>query len=128
MDPLISATSSQSLNKYLGSGKQVQNKNGQEVKDSINISNSAKAFQKIDDFLNLGKPDRLNMEGLSKGEKEEFLKMLSKLLKEGIVGYEYLEVDGKKEKHFIVNQLKNDRIRGSRLWNKLRDEPSFERK
>ncbi|MBI9072566.1 MAG: hypothetical protein JEY94_13270 [Melioribacteraceae bacterium] len=100
----------------------------QEKNDSLNISNSANAFKKIDDFLNLGKPDRLNMDNLSDGEKEEFLKMLSTLLKEGIVGYEYLEVDGKKEKHFIVNQLKNDRIRGAKLWDKFRDEPYFERK
>ena len=55
-------------------------------KDSLEISNTSKVFKKIDDFLNLGKPDRLSTEGMTKEEKDEFLKMLSILLKKGIVG------------------------------------------
>jgi hypothetical protein len=85
-------------------------------KDSLEISNTSKVFKKIDDFLNLGKPDRLSTEGMSKEEKDEFLKMLSILLKKGIVGYEVLEVDGKPEKHFIVNQIGNQRIYGAELY------------
>ena len=42
--------------------------------------------------------------------------MLSILLKKGIVGYEVLEVDGKPEKHFIVNQIGNQRIYGAELY------------
>jgi len=85
-------------------------------KDSLEISNTSKVFKKIDDFLNLGKPDRLSTEGMNKEEKDEFLKMLSILLKKGIVGYEVLEVDGKPEKHFIVNQIGNQRIYGAELY------------
>ncbi|MAT57575.1 MAG: hypothetical protein CMF23_06335 [Ignavibacteriae bacterium] len=85
-------------------------------KDSLEISNTSKVFKKIDDFLNLGKPDRLSTEGMTKEEKDEFLKMLSILLKKGIVGYEVLEVDGKPEKHFIVNQIGNQRIYGAELY------------
>ncbi len=84
--------------------------------DSINISNTSKVFKKIDDFFNLGKPNRLSTEGMSKEEKDEFLQVLAALLKEGIVGYEVLEVDGKPEKHFIVNQIGNERIRGAKLY------------
>lgn len=84
--------------------------------DNIQISSTAKAFNKLDSFLNLGKPDRLDTSDLSKKDKEEFMMMLAKLMKKGIVGYEYLEVDGKKEKHFIVNQLKDDRIKDAELW------------
>lgn len=85
-------------------------------KDSLEISNTSKVFKKIDDFLNLGKPDRLSTDGMTKEEKDEFLKMLSILLKKGIVGYEVLEVDGKPEKHFIVNQIGNQRIYGAELY------------
>lgn len=86
------------------------------AKDTIEISNSTRAFMKVNDFLNLGKPDRLDTSDMSTGEKKEFLKMLSELLKRGIVGYEELEVDGKKEKHFIVNQIGNHRLDDAKLY------------
>ncbi|MGD8781463.1 MAG: hypothetical protein PVH88_21170 [Ignavibacteria bacterium] len=92
-------------------------------KDSIEISDKTRAFSKLNDFLNLGKTDRLDMEDMAPGEKEEFLKMLSKLLEKGIVGYEYLEVDGKKEKHFIVNQIGNRKLYDAELY----EEPFLEK-
>lgn len=86
--------------------------------DTIDISASSRAFKKIDDFLNLGKPDRLNTDDLNPEEKQEFLKMLSSLLKQGVVGYEVLEVNGKPEKHYIVNQIGDERIKGAKLYTK----------
>lgn len=86
--------------------------------DSIEISNTSKAFDKVNDFLNLGKSDRMDISDLSPEEREEFLKMLSDLLKSGVVGYEVREVDGKPEKHFIVNQIGNKRLFGSKLYKK----------
>ncbi len=86
--------------------------------DSIKISNTSKAFAKLDKFLNLGRPDRLDIDDLNEAEKKEFLKMLSYLLKRGIIGYEVLEVNGKPEKHYIVNQIGNERIYGAKLFKK----------
>ncbi len=105
----------QILNYELSQSKN-QSDNSSVKKDSLEISNTSKVFKKIDDFLNLGKPDRLSTDGMTKEEKDEFLKMLSILLKKGIVGYEVLEVDGKPEKHFIVNQIGNQRIYGAELY------------
>lgn len=93
--------------------------------DTIEISNTSKVFKKLDDFLNLGKPDRLDLSDLNPEEKEEFLKMLSKLLKAGIVGYEMLEVNGKPEKHYIVNQIGDERIYGAKLY---KEKYPFERR
>ena len=86
------------------------------IKKTSEFKEQIQKGKKIDDFLNLGKPDRLSTEGMTKEEKDEFLKMLSILLKKGIVGYEVLEVDGKPEKHFIVNQIGNQRIYGAELY------------
>jgi hypothetical protein len=86
--------------------------------DKIEISNKAKAFAKLDSFLNLGKKDRLDTSDLNEEEKKEFLKMLAKLLQEGIVGYEILEINGKPEKHYIVNQIGDERIKGAKLYKK----------
>ncbi|MDP4115117.1 MAG: hypothetical protein Q8903_03235 [Bacteroidota bacterium] len=88
------------------------------VKDSSEISNTSKAFARIDDFLNLGKSDRLNIDDLNEGEKKEFLKMLSELIKKGIVGYEVIEVNGKPEKHYIVNEIGDERLKGTKLYKK----------
>lgn len=85
--------------------------------DRIEISNTSKAFKKVESFLNLGRPDRLDTSDLNKSERTEFLNMIARLLKEGIVGYEILEVDGKPEKHFIVTQIGNERIKGAKLYN-----------
>jgi len=88
------------------------------IKDSSEISNTSKAFARIDDFLNLGKSDRLNIDDLNEGEKKEFLKMLSELIKKGIVGYEVIEVNGKPEKHYIVNEIGDERLKGAKLYKK----------
>ena len=89
-------------------------------KDSLEISNTSRAFNKLNDFLNLGKPGRMDISDLSPGEKEEFLKMLASLLKKGIIGYEVREVDGKPEKHYMVNQIGNERLYGSDLYKEER--------
>ncbi len=86
-------------------------------KDTIEISDTSRAFSKLNDFMNLGKSFSLSdINDMSPGEKEEFLKMLSTLLKEGVVGYEELEVNGQKEKHFIVNQIGDQRIYGAERY------------
>ncbi|MGE5500114.1 MAG: hypothetical protein ACM3Q2_18735 [Syntrophothermus sp.] len=86
--------------------------------DSIEISNTSRAFDKLDKFLNLGNPDRLDLEDLNSEEKKEFMKMLAALIKKGIVGYEVLEVNGKPEKHYIVNEIGDSRIYKAKLYRK----------
>jgi len=93
-------------------------KKEKEQKDTIEISNTSKAFAKLDKFLNLGRPDRLDTTDLNDAEKKEFLKMLSTLLQKGIVGYEIIEVNGKPEKHYIVNEIGDERLYGKKLYNK----------
>lgn len=88
------------------------------LNDSAEISNTAKVFDKLDKFLNLGRTNRLDIDDLNDKEKEEFMKMLAELIKRGIVGYEILEVNGKPEKHYIVNQIGNERIYGAKLYKK----------
>lgn len=84
-------------------------------RDSFELSATPKVFDKINNFLNLGKSDRLDVSDLNSAEREEFLQMISKLLQAGVVGYEMLEIDGKIEKHFIVNQIGNPRTKGAKV-------------
>lgn len=86
------------------------------AKNSIEISNTSKVYDRIDKFLNFGRPDRLDVSDLNNSEKEEFLKMLTNLIKKGIIGFEVLEVNGKPEKHYIVNQIGDERLKGAKLY------------
>lgn len=102
---------------YIGA-KKTKNENS-DKKDTIEISNTSKAFAKIDSFLNLGRPDRLDTSDLNGPEKEEFVKMLAALIKKGVVGYEMIEINGKPEKHYIVNEIGDQRLYGKKLYNRL---------
>jgi hypothetical protein len=93
-------------------------KKGKSKTDTIEISNTSKAFAKIDSFLNLGKSDRLDISDLNGAEKKEFLKMLASLMKAGVVGYEIIDVNGKPEKHYIVNEIGDTRLYGKKLYKK----------
>ena len=54
-------------------------------KEGNPIPNASKAFDKLDQFLNLGASRNLKTDDLSPEEQAQFLKMLSVLLKKGIV-------------------------------------------
>lgn len=101
---------------YPDSIQSKKDKNESAAKDSIEISNTAKAFSNVEKFLNLGSSDRLNFDKMNKGEKEEFIKMVAELAKKGIMGYEELEVNKQKEKHFIETEIGDQRIKGAKLY------------
>jgi hypothetical protein len=86
--------------------------------DSASISNTSKAMNKIDSFLNLGETNRFDLSDMNPAEKEEFYKMLAKLMEKGVVGYEIREVNGQPEKHFIVNEIGDQRLYGTKLYKK----------
>lgn len=73
-----------------------------------------KVIDAVDSFLNMSNnssiKDKLEIGSLNRDEVAEFGKMLNKLAKKGIVGYNYYEVDGQIEKHFIDANLNNKRL------------------
>ncbi|HRK59624.1 MAG TPA: hypothetical protein PLI74_08275, partial [Candidatus Kapabacteria bacterium] len=56
-----------------------------------------------------------SLSDLTEQEKQQFLKMLSRLLSAGVVGYKVYEVNGKIEKHFEVVSLGNPRLRNAKV-------------
>lgn len=96
-------------------------KNNFAIDDKIEISNTAKAFDAVNKILDLGNSNRFSeaeLDKLNPKEKQEFLKMLSILLKKGIVGYEVLEIKGKPVKYYIVNEIGDKRTYGAKLSKK----------
>ncbi len=79
------------------------------------ISNTSKVWRKVDQFLNLGSTKDLTLSDLTEQEKNDFLKMLSRLLSAGIVSYQIYEINGKKEKHYSVVSLGDPRLRNAKI-------------
>lgn len=88
-------------------------------KDKIPFS--PKVFRKIDRFFDLGSTSTLDLGDLSKEESRQFWKVVSKLLQKGLVGYNYYEIDGKIEKHYVISDLGNQRLAGSKVVTNMID-------
>ena len=86
--------------------------------DSVQISNTAKVYNNVNKFMNLGRSDRMELSKMNAAEKDEFLKMLATTIQKGIVGYEVLDIKGKPEKHFIDTEIGDQRIKGAKLYKK----------
>ena len=91
-------------------------------KDTADISDTSKVFSQVDHFMNLGSQDRFDVGSMSPADKKEFLKIVANLLHNGVVGYEVLKVNGQPEKHFIENEIGDERIKGAKLYNNGRDD------
>jgi len=92
--------------------------NSSSLKDTIEISDSAKVLSNIDKFFNLSDPDRTNLSNMNDSEKKDFYNTLGNLLKKGFMGYETLKVKGKVEKHFIETEIGDERLKGAKPYNK----------
>jgi len=84
-------------------------------REGYNVPNTSKAYRKLDEFLNLGNSREVNTDDLTPEEKAIFLKMLSILLKHGVVGYNVYEVNGRQEKHYLVNTIGDSRLYGKKI-------------
>jgi len=86
---------------------------------SVELSASHDVFSAVDDFYNLGRSDRFEaFHKLSPEEKEQFVKIVAELAKSGYVGYEELIVNNKVERHEIVSQIGDYRLRNARVYDR----------
>ena len=91
-------------------------------KDTASISDASKVFSQVDKVFNLGNTDSVDVGNMSPADKKEFIKIVANLLHKGVVGYEVLNVNGQPEKHFIENEIGDERIKGAKLYNNGKDE------
>lgn len=83
--------------------------------------NDKKISSKIDDIFDFGASDKLNFNNLTEQELEQYLNIISKLLKKGIIGWKYYEVNGQIEKHFVETSIADQRLANAIpvKWNKV---------
>lgn len=88
--------------------------------NGLSKSSFSKVFNRVDNFLDFGTTKNFDFSNFDKEEMKSFLKVMSTLMKKGIVGYEYYEVNGKIEKHFLTTSLGNRRLYNAE-WKKRED-------
>jgi hypothetical protein len=113
------------LNNFVDAKTKVENTTATSsatIKDTAEISDTSKVFSQVDNFLNLGSQDRVDTSKMSPADRKEFLKIVANLLHNGVVGYEVLDVKGQPEKHFIENEIGDQRIKGAKLYKNGKDD------
>ncbi|MEI6205265.1 MAG: hypothetical protein WCP20_00650 [Desulfuromonadales bacterium] len=84
---------------------------------SVELSASHDVFSAVDDFFNLGRSGRFDaFHKLTPADKEQFVKIVAELAKSGYVGYEELIVHKKVERHEILTQIGDDRLRNAKVY------------
>lgn len=79
-------------------------------RDSIDISDTSKVMDNVENFLNLGKSFDVTLNDMNEQERDSFVKTLTTLIQSGVMGYEYYEINGKRYKIFLVNQIGDNRL------------------
>jgi hypothetical protein len=83
----------------------------------VDISASHDVFTAVDSYFNLSSSGRFDdFHKLSPDDKEQFVRIVGELAKLGYVGYEEFVVDHKVERHEILNQMGDQRLRGAKLY------------
>lgn len=80
----------------------------QQQEEPVKINERTRALDKLESFLDEGKPEKFDLSDLDDQEKDEFLSMLYELLVCGIVECETVEVNGMQEKRYLINSLNDE--------------------
>jgi hypothetical protein len=85
--------------------------------DSVDISASSDVFGAVDSFFDLGKSNRFeDFHKLSPADQEKFIQIVATLSKSGYAGYQELKVGGQIERHDVLDEVVDERVRGARVY------------
>lgn len=69
----------------------------------------------VDSVFDLGDSNFFRWLRLNEEEQKKFWEIVSKLIKAGILGYRYYEVNGQLERHFIEYEIANPRFANAKV-------------
>ena len=101
-----------------GTGQQVRSCGRAEPESACaELSAGGDVFKAVDDFFDLSRPGRFDgVLKLDRAARNQFYKMVGSLLMNGYVGYETLIVNNKVERHDLVLQIGDDRLKQARPY------------
>ena len=84
---------------------------------SVELSASHDVFSAVDDYFNLGRSGRFDsFHTLSREDKEQFVKIVAELARSGYMGYEELVVNHRIERHDVLTQTADERLKKARVY------------
>ncbi|MBM2816749.1 MAG: hypothetical protein HW421_3511 [Ignavibacteria bacterium] len=103
------------INSQIEFMENLTNKNKGISNASIPKLSGINIYDRVDKFFDLGAKKDLSFSDMTETEKDEFLRIVAKMLRSGLVGYNYFEKNGKIEKHFIESQMLDRTLKHKRL-------------
>lgn len=94
----------------------------EQSEDSIDLKD---LWGAVDSIFDLGDSNIFSWLKLTKEEQCKFWEVVSKLIKAGIIGYRYYEVNGRLERHFIEFEMANPLLSNAKV--KLFDKGQYSR-
>jgi len=94
----------------------------EQSEDSIDLKD---LWGAVDSIFDLGDSNIFSWLKLTKEEQSKFWEVVSKLIKAGIIGYRYYEVNGRLERHFIEFEMANPLLSNAKV--KLFDKGQYSR-
>ena len=80
---------------------------------------TVQVFDRAHDFFDLSDSQRLNSWlDMDSQEKKEFVQMVAKLAKRGLVGYEILDIGDKPYKSFATTQIADEKASNAHVYDK----------
>lgn len=76
-------------------------------------------YRSVERLMNLGSDRSYILDSMVHSDDEEYstyLKIITNLLKKGVVGYEYLEVNNRPYKSFITTSIGNHKLSGAKPY------------
>ncbi|MBI2424988.1 MAG: hypothetical protein HYV27_19330 [Candidatus Hydrogenedentes bacterium] len=98
-----------------------------ELAESLKQSDTVAVFAQVDDVLDLSKSGREilgNFEQLSPEKQAEFLQTIASLLRQGVVGYEKLEVRGEERTVHLETRIADPELRDAHSYRGSGIEPT----
>jgi hypothetical protein len=93
-----------------------------QANDKLDINN---VWDAVDSLFDLGDSNIFSWVKLTKEEQGKFWEIVSKLIKAGIIGYRYYEVNGHLERHFVEIEMVNPELANAKV--KLIDKRQYSR-
>ncbi|MGB9852776.1 MAG: hypothetical protein ACPLPX_07930 [Candidatus Kapaibacteriota bacterium] len=94
---------------------QQANNSGEEQKKGTDKVDINDVWDAVDSLFDFGDSNFFSWLRLNAEEQNKFWEIVSKLIKAGIIGYRYYEVNGHLERHFIEWEIANPRLKDAKI-------------
>ncbi|ROL57406.1 hypothetical protein D9V84_05305 [Bacteroidetes/Chlorobi group bacterium Naka2016] len=97
---------------FISEQRNIKNTEPLKKEDKFDIND---VWDAVDSIFDFGDSNFFSWLRLNEEEQRKFWEIVSKLIKAGIIGYRYYEVNGHLERHFIEWEIANPRLQNAKV-------------